>query len=202
MIQVRQPLPKQDALALESGLQSVRAPFVLSHGCMTPGRASSRPRSACSPLSRCAAETADKTSEGCSSTAPLPQGCWCSNLQVQSKHFLCVHVEIGASASSAVKLLPGAQADQTAQRLDSLLQQHEANERFNPGWLEDESERIVLETVGSVITPLCRQRGRLVLTPLRLYFQPFNVVSDAPLQVFALSKVGLALAACMLMACS
>lgn len=70
-----------------------------------------------------------------------------------------------------------------------LLQEHEANERFNPGWLEDESEHIVLETVGSVITPLCRQRGRIVLTPLRLYFQPFNVVSDAPLQVSSLAKV-------------
>ena len=69
-----------------------------------------------------------------------------------------------------------------------LVQEHEANERFNPGWLEDESEHIVLETVGSVITPLCRQRGRIVLTPLRLYFQPFNVVSDAPLQVSSLAK--------------
>ena len=68
-------------------------------------------------------------------------------------------------------------------------QEHEDNELFNPGWLEDENEHIVLETVGSVITPLCRQPGRLVLTPSRLYFQPFNVVSDAPLQVFDLSKV-------------
>ena len=47
----------------------------------------------------------------------------------------------------------------------------------------------MLESVGSVITPLCRQRGRIVLTPVRLYFQPFNVVSDAPLQVFNLAKV-------------
>ena len=69
------------------------------------------------------------------------------------------------------------------------FQDHEDNELFNPGWLEDENEHIVLETVGSVITPLCRQPGRLVATPARLYFQPFNVVSDAPLQVFDLSKV-------------
>ena len=69
-----------------------------------------------------------------------------------------------------------------------LCQDHEDNELFNPGWLEDESEHIVLETAGSVITPLCRQPGRIVVTPARLYFQPFNVVSDAPLQVFDLSK--------------
>ena len=68
-------------------------------------------------------------------------------------------------------------------------QAHEAAERFNPGWLEDEGERVVLEAVGARITPLCRQPGRMVLTPSRLYFQPFNVVSNQPTQVFHLDQV-------------
>ena len=68
-------------------------------------------------------------------------------------------------------------------------QAHEAAERFNPGWLEDEGERVVLEALGARITPLCRQPGRMVLTPSRLYFQPFNVVSNQPTQVFHLDQV-------------
>ena len=47
---------------------------------------------------------------------------------------------------------------------------------------------MVLEAVGARITPLCRQPGRIVLTPARLYFQPFNVVSAQPTQVFQLDQ--------------
>ena len=68
------------------------------------------------------------------------------------------------------------------------VQAHEEAERFNPGWLEDEGERVVLEALGARITPLCRQPGRVVLTPARLYFQPFNVVSAQPTQVFQLDQ--------------
>ena len=67
-------------------------------------------------------------------------------------------------------------------------QAHEAAERFNPGWLEDEGETAVLEALGARVTPLCRQPGRLVLTPSRLYFQPFNVASSQPTQVFPLDQ--------------
>ena len=59
-------------------------------------------------------------------------------------------------------------------------QAHEENEKFNPGWLEDENEHILFELMGSCITPLCSQPGRVVLTPSRLYFQPFNVVLQQP----------------------
>lgn len=47
---------------------------------------------------------------------------------------------------------------------------------------------MVLEALGARITPLCRQPGRVVLTPARLYFQPFNVVSSQPTQVFQLDQ--------------
>lgn len=44
--------------------------------------------------------------------------------------------------------------------------------------------------VGNCITPLCMQPGRVVLTQSRIYFQPFNVVSNAPIQTYQLDKVG------------
>ena len=68
------------------------------------------------------------------------------------------------------------------------MQDHEANERFNPGWLEDENERVLLEVVGNCITPLCSQPGRVVLTSSRIYFQPFQVVSNNPIQTYHLDK--------------
>lgn len=74
-------------------------------------------------------------------------------------------------------------------RLAEIIKLHEENERFNPGWLEDENEKIVLELVGSCITPLCSQPGRVVITYCSVYFQPFNVVSNNPIQTYHLSKV-------------
>lgn len=70
------------------------------------------------------------------------------------------------------------------------MQEHEGRERFNPGWLEDDSERVLVELVGSCITPLTCQPGRVVATYCRVYFQPFNVSSSAPTQTYQLSKVG------------
>lgn len=48
---------------------------------------------------------------------------------------------------------------------------------------------MVLEAVGNCITALCTQPGRVVLTQFRIYFQPFNVVSNAPIQTYQLDKV-------------
>ena len=58
-----------------------------------------------------------------------------------------------------------------------LCQAHEESEGFNPGWLEDENERVVAELPGSCVTPLCSQPGRVALTATRIYFQPFNISS-------------------------
>ncbi|EEC17061.1 neutral sphingomyelinase (N-smase) activation associated factor fan, putative [Ixodes scapularis] len=45
-----------------------------------------------------------------------------------------------------------------------------------PVSLEDLTEEIVLETKASKITPLVTNPGLVLLTSLRLYFQPFNNV--------------------------
>lgn len=107
----------------------------------------------------------------------------------EAKHYVSRARSEPASLSQACI---GARAAATAwsARAEATLraQAHEEAERFNPGWLEDEGEHVVLEAVGARITPLCRQPGRVVLTPRRLYFQPFNVVSSQPTQVFQLDQ--------------
>jgi hypothetical protein len=67
-------------------------------------------------------------------------------------------------------------------------QEHESAEPFNEGWLERDDERLMLEAPGAAVTPLCVQPGRVALTHRAIYFQPFNVVSAAPVQVHALDK--------------
>ena len=69
-----------------------------------------------------------------------------------------------------------------------LRQAHEESEGFNPGWLEDENERIVIELPGSCVSPLCSQPGRVALTATRIYFQPFNISSNSPVEVYQLNK--------------
>lgn len=72
-----------------------------------------------------------------------------------------------------------------------VLQAHEGSERFNPGWLEDENEKVLLELLGNCVTPLCSQPGRVALTATRIYFQPFNVASNSPVQTYHLNKAWL-----------
>jgi hypothetical protein len=97
---------------------------------------------------------------------------------------------IGSHPCSAIALrIPVAATDLAAAVPPAPPQEHESNERFNPGWLEDDNERVVLEEIGSCITALCAQPGRVVLTQSRIYFQPFNVVSNAPIQTYQLDKV-------------
>lgn len=45
--------------------------------------------------------------------------------------------------------------------------------KFDPTWLEL-GENIIMEEVGQKITPLSINSGRIVLTSLHVYFQPFN----------------------------
>jgi hypothetical protein len=72
--------------------------------------------------------------------------------------------------------------------LQSIIAAHEAGERFNPGWLE-EDESVELEAGASRISPLTAQPGRVVLTQAHIYFQSYNVVSEAPVQAYELNKV-------------
>jgi hypothetical protein len=59
---------------------------------------------------------------------------------------------------------------------------------FNPSWLEG-SEKVVMEEVAARVSPLVSHPGRVVLTPRCVYFQPFNVVSSAPVLRFPLQAV-------------
>lgn len=74
-------------------------------------------------------------------------------------------------------------------RLAEIIQEHEEGECFNPGWLEDDDEKVIVEEIGSCITALCSQPGRVILTQSRIYFQPFNVESISPIQTYQLNKV-------------
>ena len=69
-----------------------------------------------------------------------------------------------------------------------LRQAHEEGEGFNPGWLEDENERVLVELPGSCVTPLCSQPGCVALTAARIYFQPYNISSNSPVEIYQLTK--------------
>ncbi|KAI3438042.1 hypothetical protein D9Q98_000485 [Chlorella vulgaris] len=75
-----------------------------------------------------------------------------------------------------------------AQKLQDIIKAHEERELFNPGWLDDE-ESVVVEAVASAVSPLAAQPGRAVLTQQRIYFQPFNLQSAAPIQAYSLARV-------------
>ncbi|CAH1391564.1 unnamed protein product [Nezara viridula] len=48
--------------------------------------------------------------------------------------------------------------------------------KFDPLWLHDVDERIVLEMTGHKITPLVMNHGRIILSTTTLYYQPFNKI--------------------------
>ena len=73
--------------------------------------------------------------------------------------------------------------------LQEVIDAHEESVQFSPGWFMDDGENVQLELTASRVTPLCWHRGRLVISPLRIYFLPFNVVSSAPLLTYAINDV-------------
>lgn len=46
----------------------------------------------------------------------------------------------------------------------------------------------MVELPGSCVSPLCAQPGRVALTATRIYFQPFNISSNSPVEVYQLTK--------------
>ncbi|KJE90664.1 neutral sphingomyelinase activation associated factor, variant 1 [Capsaspora owczarzaki ATCC 30864] len=60
---------------------------------------------------------------------------------------------------------------------------------FDHSWLEDLAERIVTEVSVDRVTPLVSNRGRLLLTSSRIYFQPFNNVDPVPVRKYRLGSV-------------
>eukprot|EP00850_Spirogloea_muscicola_P000597 SM000002S05677 [mRNA] locus=s2:1500317:1510139:+ [translate_table: standard] len=105
--------------------------------------------------------------------------------------FALVYTSLNAMLPRVQTLLDLAKAPEKerSEQLRVLIQEHEDQVRFNPGWLEDTSETLVMEVVGNRITPLVCQPGRIVLTEQRVYFQPFNVVSSAPVVRYKLDEV-------------
>ena len=73
--------------------------------------------------------------------------------------------------------------------LQEVIDAHEDSVQFSPGWFMDDGENIQLELTASRVTPLCWHRGRLVISPVRVYFLPFNVVSSAPLLTYSIKDV-------------
>jgi factor associated with neutral sphingomyelinase activation len=78
--------------------------------------------------------------------------------------------------------------EQKAGRIAAIVKEHEASISFNPTWLEG-NEKVVMEALASRVTPLVSHPGRIVVTSRCVYFQPFNVVSSAPVLRFPLKAV-------------
>ncbi|KAL6779602.1 hypothetical protein ACKKBG_A12960 [Auxenochlorella protothecoides x Auxenochlorella symbiontica] len=73
--------------------------------------------------------------------------------------------------------------------LRDLIAAHEAGLPFNLGWLEEDGEEVAAEALAAAVTPLVETRGRVVVTQARLYFQPFNLAAQAPVQSHRLDRV-------------
>eukprot|EP00049_Salpingoeca_infusionum_P028036 m.35840 g.35840 ORF g.35840 m.35840 type:complete len:981 (-) comp9928_c0_seq3:227-3169(-) len=79
-----------------------------------------------------------------------------------------------------------------AETQDVIMQiqrEHRMSAQFNAAWLEDISETMLVETVASRVLPLTKNAGNLILTPLRIYFQPFNNIDSEPVAKFNTSNI-------------
>lgn len=71
-----------------------------------------------------------------------------------------------------------------------LNQQRMEAAAFDTSRLVDFMERVLFSGAASQLTPLVCESGRLVITNLRIYFQPLhNVTGDSPVRVHALADV-------------
>ena len=81
------------------------------------------------------------------------------------------------------KAAHGSRFDRDA-TLERIMAEHHANLKFNNVWLEDFNERVVFDRVCHRVTPLVRNRGRVVITTEIIYFQPFNNIESEPVSKF------------------
>jgi hypothetical protein len=56
----------------------------------------------------------------------------------------------------------------------TIIFSRQSRYKFDPQWLEDFSEQIVMELTANKVSPLVVNPGRIVLTNSILYYQPFN----------------------------
>lgn len=59
-------------------------------------------------------------------------------------------------------------------KVATIVFSRQSRYRFDPQWLEDFSEQIILELTANKVSPLVNNPGRIVLTNAILYYQPFN----------------------------
>eukprot|EP00899_Mesostigma_viride_P026278 jgi/Mesvir1/6835/Mv09015-RA.2 len=110
-------------------------------------------------------------------------------------HFLLVYSPLDNVLPLIMKLhalsreVDKAHVTERALALATIIKEHEDSLHFNPGWMVDEKEQALVELVADRVTPLVAHPGRVVITCLRIYFQPFNVVSLAPVLFYELSNV-------------
>ncbi|ELR15772.1 Beige/BEACH domain containing protein, partial [Acanthamoeba castellanii str. Neff] len=75
---------------------------------------------------------------------------------------------------------------QTTKSVDSqvaeVIDKREQSITFDPSWLVNLSEKILLETKVHKITPLVSTPARVMLTDVRLYLQPLNNIDPEPVQ--------------------
>ncbi|XP_065203348.1 protein FAN-like [Planococcus citri] len=60
------------------------------------------------------------------------------------------------------------------QMVAAIAYDRQCRMKFDPTWLESFDDQIVIETIGSKISPLVVNPGKIVLSTQNLYFQPFN----------------------------
>ncbi|XP_060517176.1 protein FAN-like [Cylas formicarius] len=84
----------------------------------------------------------------------------------------------------ACTLPPGEQADMIA----AIVHSRQSRVSFDPLWL-DLYEKVVIELQANKICPLVINPGRIVLSTMRLYFQPYNNVEMCPVVKIDLNAV-------------
>jgi factor associated with neutral sphingomyelinase activation len=91
-------------------------------------------------------------------------------------------VPLSQFLGTAQELHEVARADQSAseQRLEKILKRREDAFTFDMSWLEDIHEVTLMETAVVRVFPLVTTRGRILLTPTRLYLQPLTNVGSEP----------------------
>ncbi|ELT88952.1 hypothetical protein CAPTEDRAFT_180999 [Capitella teleta] len=78
--------------------------------------------------------------------------------------------------------------DQSAM-INAIVLSRQSRVQFDRSWLEDLYESVVMETQAERVTPLVVNPGRLMLTSMRLYFQPFNNIGPLPVLKIKLSSI-------------
>lgn len=71
----------------------------------------------------------------------------------------------------------------------AIVYSMQSRTEFNSCWLESVQETILLKTVGNKITPLVINPGRIVLTNVTLYFQPYNNAETSPVYKVKLASI-------------